>query len=302
MSGATAEFAAALGLPLTTEEPATPGLEEKVLELNQIKEEDVAIQEAIIEPKPEPNKSLAEEDEEGFVDEELSRITESNRHIPYIDPLVRQRSASLKRRNLLVFTDPPVTERKRDRIIVTSRYGVVNDSPRKRRLYLAACDFSEESLYALEWAMGTMMRDGDSLYVLTVVNREDNPDTVKAAGLSVAKELEKASETLTKEARKILNQMLLFDITLITCAAVGRVKDVLTTQIQQLPLTMVVCGSKGRGTVKGLLMGSISTYLVHISPVPVSVIRLQNKKKNERKKPVKAPPLSESMYNFLFIL
>jgi hypothetical protein len=46
-----------------------------------------------------------------------------------------------------------------------------------------ACDFSKESLYALEWTMGTMMRDGDELHVSTVINREDNPEAVKATGL-----------------------------------------------------------------------------------------------------------------------
>ncbi|KAG2223619.1 hypothetical protein INT45_009978 [Circinella minor] len=326
-NGSNAGFAAALGIPLTTEEPITPGLEEKVYELNQIQAENIAIEEAIIEPKPEPNRPMneleeqeeeekrrkkilqdeenkkkqeeeeeEEEEDDHFVDEELLRITESNRHIPHIDAIVRLRSKSMKRRQLLVFSDPPRTDRsKTDRITVTSQYGVVNEKQRKKRTYFAACDFSEESLYALEWVMGTMMRDGDSLYVLAVVNREDNPDAVKAGGMTKAKELEKTSEAVTREARRILNQMLLFDITLITCAVVGRVKDVLAKEIQKLPLTMVVCGSKGRGTVKGLFMGSISTFLVHNSSVPVSVIRPPNKKKSNKKKSTKTPPsLSEN--------
>jgi hypothetical protein len=47
-------------------------------------------------------------------------------------------------------------------------------------------------------------------------------------------------------------------------------------------------------------MGSISTFLVHKSPVPVSVIRKPAKKKEEKaskkSKKVKAPPLSESKF------
>lgn len=62
--------------------------------------------------------------------------------------------------------------------------------------------------------------------------------------------------------------MLLFDVALITYAICGRVKDVLSklvgfsltkdkkkltffNQISELPLTMVVCGSRGRGSMKG---------------------------------------------------
>lgn len=40
-------------------------------------------------------------------------------------------------------------------------------------------------------------------------------------------------------------------------------------------------------------MGSVSTYLVHKSPVPVAVIRRQKKKKRARHELVAAHPLSE---------
>ena len=46
-------------------------------------------------------------------------------------------------------------------------------------------------------------------------------------------------------------------------------------------------------------MGSISTFLVHNSSVPVSVIRPPNKKKSNKKKSTKTPPsLSESKFIF----
>lgn len=64
-----------------------------------------------------------------------------------------------------------------------------------------------------------------------------------------------------------MDQMLLFDVDLITYAICGRVKDVLSQlvnrkqcpplysdlpkQITTLSLTMVVCGTKGGGTMKG---------------------------------------------------
>lgn len=39
--------------------------------------------------------------------------------------------------------------------------------------------------------------------------------------------LQKASDTVTEEAKKTMSQMLLFDVELITYTACGRVKDVL---------------------------------------------------------------------------
>lgn len=157
-----------------------------------------------------------DDDDSDGTDDELMRITEANRFIPPIKgedepttPLttattqtkpstksLRSRSVST-RRHLLVFSDHPKETKKSDRIIVHNHYGAGPDGKlegelrptRRKRAYLVACDFSEESFHAIEWTMGTMMRDGDQLYVVTVVNREDNPEAVKQAGLSLAKEV-----------------------------------------------------------------------------------------------------------------
>ena len=48
------------------------------------------------------------------------------------------------------------------------------------------------------------------------------------------------------------------------------------------------------GVAYRLLMGSVSTYLVHKSPVPVAVIRRQKKKKRVKHQTVEAHSLSES--------
>ncbi|KAI9272265.1 hypothetical protein EDC94DRAFT_554774 [Helicostylum pulchrum] len=257
-------------------------------------------------PPPSPQDSDSDE-----TDDELVRITEANRFIPIEkkDTDIKNRRKSLRsqsvtiRRDLLVFAQKPTVIKKSDRIVVAQRYGAgLNGKidqelqPKRRsRGYLVACDFSEESFHAIEWTMGTMMRDGDVLHVVTVVNREDNPEAVKETGLSLSKELQKASDTVTEEAKKTMSQMLLFDVELITYTICGRVKDVLCNLINELTLTMVVCGSRGRGTVKGLLMGSISTYLVHKSSVPVTVIRPQKKKKAVRKRPLHSAPLTQSV-------
>lgn len=46
-------------------------------------------------------------------------------------------------------------------------------------------------------------------------------------------------------------------------------------------------------------MGSISTYLVHKSPVPVTVIRPQKKKKVSQKRHIHTVPLSQSKYIYI---
>jgi hypothetical protein len=100
-------------------------------------------------------------------------------------------------RNLLIFSSNPVVIEDVDRRVVVQYYGAGKSgilpkafqTKRKPKLYLVACDFSKESLYALEWTMGTMMRDGDELHVSTVINREDNAEAVKATGLDQKSEV-----------------------------------------------------------------------------------------------------------------
>ncbi|KAL0092640.1 hypothetical protein J3Q64DRAFT_1812994 [Phycomyces blakesleeanus] len=244
-------------------------------------------------------------------DEELLKRTESNRVIPPEEGeettgptadlkrivSVRQRLLS-EQRHLLVFTDPEIVVEP-SRATFTLYYGVrpagSGTNSRKPRSYFVACDFSEESFYAIEWTIGTMMRDGDRLYVTTVVNREDNPDAAQIDGMTPSGELESAAGIVTEKVKGYMAKMLLFDIKVSVFAVSGRVKDVLKQMIRELTLTMVVCGSRGRSTMKGLLMGSISTYLVHKSPVPVTVIRPQKFKQKQKKHHVAAASLSESV-------
>ncbi|KAK2865359.1 hypothetical protein FQN49_003656 [Arthroderma sp. PD_2] len=43
---------------------------------------------------------------------------------------------------------------------------------RRARTYLVATDLSEESVYALEWTIGTILRDGDTMYAIYAIDEE----------------------------------------------------------------------------------------------------------------------------------
>jgi hypothetical protein len=42
---------------------------------------------------------------------------------------------------------------------------VVRATGKTPKTYIVASDLSEESRYAVEWGVGTVLRDGDSMYV-----------------------------------------------------------------------------------------------------------------------------------------
>lgn len=55
---------------------------------------------------------------------------------------------------------------------------------RRLRKYLVATDLSDEAVYALEWTIGTILRDGDTLY--TVYAMDENTGSGKGNELDVS--------------------------------------------------------------------------------------------------------------------
>ncbi|KAH7083106.1 hypothetical protein BKA63DRAFT_143137 [Paraphoma chrysanthemicola] len=57
---------------------------------------------------------------------------------------------------------------------------------RRQRVYLVSTDLSDEAAYALEWTIGTVLRDGDTLLAVYAVDEETGVATTDASGAPVA--------------------------------------------------------------------------------------------------------------------
>ncbi|KAF2130603.1 universal stress protein-like protein [Dothidotthia symphoricarpi CBS 119687] len=58
---------------------------------------------------------------------------------------------------------------------------------RRQRVYLVSTDLSDEAAYALEWTIGTVLRDGDTLLAVYAVDEEVGVATTDASGLPVSR-------------------------------------------------------------------------------------------------------------------
>ncbi|KAI1297563.1 hypothetical protein EDD11_007036 [Mortierella claussenii] len=160
-------------------------------------------------------------------------------------------------------------------------------STRGRKNYMVATDLSGESWHATEWAINTILRNGDELNVVTIVE-DDKVDDKKAVKKGVQAEMREDAEKLTKNIHEQLEHTCLRDITVIihiiaATKSMGA-KELLIEMIDDLEdLSTVIVGSRGRGAIKGLLLGSISNFLVHNSSVPVMVVRAPKKSKGKKK-------------------
>lgn len=79
----------------------------------------------------------------------------------------RRRKSTRPQDTLPMVTSRPVFQR--DRCTITLTHGapekLLEESGRRPKRYVLASDLSDESRYALEWGIGTVLRDGDELYV-----------------------------------------------------------------------------------------------------------------------------------------
>ena len=62
------------------------------------------------------------------------------------------------------------------RMVLRGDFGLMQkeaiDGTRRARMYLVATDLSGEAVYALEWTIGTILRDGDTLFAVYAVDEE----------------------------------------------------------------------------------------------------------------------------------
>ncbi|KAF9580375.1 hypothetical protein BGW38_003012 [Lunasporangiospora selenospora] len=159
-------------------------------------------------------------------------------------------------------------------------------STRGRKNYMVATDLSGESWHATEWTITTILRNGDEMNVVTIVE-DDKGDITKGVKKGVQVEMREDAEKLTKNIHEQLEHTNLRDITVIihiiaATKSMGA-KELLIEMIDDLDdLATVIVGSRGRGAIKGLLLGSISNFLVHNSSVPVMVVRAPKKSKGRK--------------------
>lgn len=301
-------------------------LAQEIQELNRDSPEDRRVKEAVIMSKPDPNRISANDDDDddsdsaperphrnyyyydddddyeddlAIRDPELFKITESNRQI-HLDDTHEHQTKLMRRPPELVFSEPPVLVSREDYINVTFYYGHSEEKRTKRntKRYMMMCDFGEESMYALKWGIGTLLRSGDEVHVASAVATDEEVKDMKDdEKYRIWRELDHNSKKMISRVRTVLDEMLLYNIKIVVHSlAAENTKETLVELISATPnLTMVVCSSRDRGSIKGILMGSVSTYLVHNSPVPVNVVRPLKKKKKAKHKQTAAQKLSQSV-------
>ncbi|ODV70336.1 adenine nucleotide alpha hydrolases-like protein [Hyphopichia burtonii NRRL Y-1933] len=156
----------------------------------------------------------------------------------------------------------------------------------KPKMFLVCMDFSPESIFALEWCLGTVLVDGSVLFIVYVIEENDTNHHLKGNTLNESSRENFRINMLNKAKQQVLN---LLKLTKLQIHIVIEIihhpipRHLIIELIDNLQPTLVVVGSKGQSAIKGVLLGSLSNYLVTKSTVPVMVVREKLKKINRFK-------------------
>ena len=113
------------------------------------------------------------------------------------------------------------------------------------------------------------MDQHSQLTLLTVV--PDPPRAVAAAGVSpqrLAEEMERAAERHLRRVTATIPQ----NLSVTTILRHGDPAEEILGLVREQPVDLICMGARGVGRVSGALLGSVSSAVLHNSPVPVVVL------------------------------
>ncbi|KAJ7254401.1 hypothetical protein B0H12DRAFT_1115366 [Mycena haematopus] len=84
----------------------------------------------------------------------------------------RRRKSTKHHEPLALHTSRPIFQRDRCTITITQGDPEAHARGDKRKRYIVASDLSEESRYAVEWGIGTVIRDGDEMMIVNIMENE----------------------------------------------------------------------------------------------------------------------------------
>jgi nucleotide-binding universal stress UspA family protein len=142
------------------------------------------------------------------------------------------------------------------------------DWPRYPRI-LVAIDETPAAAFALRHVVPYAVEQGSRLTLLSVV--PSAPAWAATAGVSprqLADQMETEAATRLREVAATLPQ----DLSVTTLLRHGDPAEEILALLREQPFDVLCMGARGRGRVTGAVLGSVSTAVLHHSPIPVVVI------------------------------
>ncbi|TJX44783.1 universal stress protein [Soehngenia saccharolytica] len=152
------------------------------------------------------------------------------------------------------------------------------------RRIMVAVDESEESMYALSWALDFLcIQPNDTIILL---HAQPLPKVYSAIDgyiftYDLMQSLQKCQERITQDVFQRAKQISTeknVQMCLQSRVAVGHARDVICEEAEKVGADLVVIGSHGYGAIKRAFLGSVSDYCAHNVKCPVMIVKHPKKK------------------------
>ncbi|KAG1357277.1 hypothetical protein G6F62_001763 [Rhizopus arrhizus] len=164
---------------------------------------------------------------------------------------------------------------------------------RRSRTFMVATDLSNNGDYALDYTLENLMDDGDEIIVLRVstIDLSENRFYLQQT-------LRKEESQSKERSNVVMNKIMAaggpdMRISAVIEFVIGKVQETIQNMISTYQPSMLVVGTRGLSELKEMFINSVSKYCLQHSPIPVVVVRPEDKvKKQQNKKPKRPNPLS----------
>jgi nucleotide-binding universal stress UspA family protein len=140
---------------------------------------------------------------------------------------------------------------------------------------LVAVDGSPDAGQALTQAIDLAEAEHARLTIFSAVVSPPAAAYIGAGGAvaaTVAGDAEAETETIVRTARERVSD----HVSVSTVVSSDPVRPALLHQLEQGHHDLLIMGSRGRGAVRSVLLGSVSHYVLHHSPVPVLIVHAES--------------------------
>uniref|UniRef100_A0A0C9QNS5 TSA: Wollemia nobilis Ref_Wollemi_Transcript_15672_657 transcribed RNA sequence n=1 Tax=Wollemia nobilis TaxID=56998 RepID=A0A0C9QNS5_9CONI len=161
------------------------------------------------------------------------------------------------------------------------------EAEKSGRRIMIAVDESEESMYALQWAMDHLVAPekskGETHFVgldrLVIVHAENQMALTGQVALTphVLEVIERRqklnTERVLSRAKAICEGC---NVNLETKMVNGDPRYAICEAAEKLKVNLLVIGSRGHGAIRRAVIGSVSNYCAHHAKCPVLIVKKQN--------------------------
>ncbi|XP_060069193.1 uncharacterized protein LOC132549288 [Ylistrum balloti] len=148
-------------------------------------------------------------------------------------------------------------------------------SPEQRwRKVVIAMDGSEHAKYALKWYVSHIYRPDDRIILVHAIES-------RLARILTDDEKDESSKTDEEERKRLKEKLDSYQQLLVDFKLMGEIKTVsdksagkaILKAVEELNADVLVTGSRGLGSIRRVLLGSVSEYLLHRVQIPVVICR-----------------------------